>query len=65
MRLFRLNIRIIKNTILEFETIPLGQNLENVFSIFQLLPFMSSLCGVGLILMPLKFLQAEQNAMIN
>ena len=33
--------------------------------IFQLLPFMLDPTGVVLILMPLKLLQAEQNAMIN
>lgn len=33
--------------------------------IFQLLPFMTSPTGIVLILMPLKLLQVEQNAIIN
>lgn len=33
--------------------------------IFQLIPFMLNPTGVVLILMPLKLLQVEQNAMIN
>ena len=33
--------------------------------IFQVLPFMTSVIGVVLVLMPLKLLQAEQSAMIN